>query len=74
MILTIRSEGLNAYRWELIDGPNGVFRESGSSPSIDRLMVDVAAVRIELAMYAVGDLESDTASNVIPHPSLYSSP
>lgn len=74
MILTIRSQGLNAYSWELIDGPNGVFRESGRAPDMNQLLIDVAAIRVELSLYAVGDLDSDPTGTVIPHPSLYSAP
>jgi hypothetical protein len=49
LLITIRSTSDGLYAWELHDGPDGAFEESGRAPTIERCITEIALARQAIA-------------------------
>ncbi len=57
LLITISSTEDGLYAWELHDGPDGAFHESGRAPTIERCITEIAQARIAIAIFITEDLD-----------------
>ena len=55
LLIQIRSTEDGLYAWDLHDGPDGAFHESGRAPTIERCLTAITRARLDIATFIVGD-------------------
>ena len=58
LLIQIRSTEDGLYAWDLHDGPDGAFEESGRAPTIDRCLTEIALARQAIAHHIAHNPDS----------------